>query len=341
MGRHSRRAGRVWPALLLAAALPGQWPGLPERPGGQGAAEPGSPSRIPGQPPRGAFGALPQVPLPGEGPQGTAPRTGTGLGLWGALIAMAQEEPGGGPDPALEARPDRALMLRYTDEVAIRAAAEKGWDILPWWRKVHLLAAGHCLRLKGRGRALLAFHDGAALEMRGDGFLEILALDRDGVRLRLEGAKALTLDARERPFQVELPGAYLLAAAGGLVQVRLERPGRFRVDNLGPSPAVVQDRGRELRLEWNQGCSLPCFSGAPPGGLRDPGPGEAASLGEGLWRLSWQGAVRPETVGNGWRLEAGPEAVRLQWGQAGFDVPSGARLRLVGPVSPGRVGAGG
>ena len=152
-------------AVLLAVPSPGQWPRLPDRPGQAERTQPGAqeqPARRPGRRPPGRphpvqrarqFLRPDVVPGPGAEFRGTASRTGTGLGLWEALTAIARTEgERAGQAGDLAPRPDRSLLLRYGDEVALRAPEEQGWEVVYWWRKTRILSPGHQLRLRRWGR---------------------------------------------------------------------------------------------------------------------------------------------------------------------------------------------
>ncbi len=320
----------VWPV-----SVPAQFPRLPERPPARGGGRSGYSPRqgtrsrplkfpLPGQE-RGA-GLLP--PLPMTGPRGTAPRLGTGLGLWEALVAMSREE-GGGKRLELGAVPDRSLLLRYSDMVGVRGKGERGWDILPWWKKVRLLEPGYQVDLSHRGRALQILYDGAVLDVRAPSRWEVARLDRGIAIFRFSSLSSLFAEASERLLRLELPGGYVVDLQGCQAMIRFEG-GRFRVADLGPKPIVIHDRKKEIHLGWNEGCLLPLFLGPPPPPLPPlAAEGERVrALGKGALGLSWSESLEAKGGKGVWTFGAVQAPGRVRWGECAFDLSKGQTLRI-------------
>ncbi len=320
----------AWPARA-----PGQFPRLPQRPpaqsgrGGQYTPRQETKGRplkfpLPGRE-RGA-GLYP--PLPMTGPRGTAPRLGTGLGLWEALVAMSREE-GGGKSLELGAVPDRSLLLRYSDMVGVRGKGERGWEVLPWWRKVRLLEPGYQVDLSRRGRALQILYDGALLDVRAPSRWEVVRLDRGIAVFRFSSLRSLFAEAAERLVRLELPGGYVVDLQGCQAQIRFEQ-GRFRVADLGPKPIVIHDRRKEIHLAWNEGCLLPVFLGPPPPPLPLLGAeGERIrALGKGTLGLSWSESLEARGGEAAWTFGAVQAPGRVRWGGCAFDVAKGQSLKI-------------
>ncbi len=325
--------------LLALAACPvpagAQFPRLPERPPARGRGGAESPSRpgtratplkfpLPGQE-RGA-GLLP--PLPMAGPKGTAPRLGTGLGLWEALVAMSREE-GGGKNLNLGAVPDRSLLLRYSDIVGIRGKGERGWEVLPWWRKVRLLEPGYQVDLSHRGRALQILYDGAVLDVRAPSRWEVARLDRGIAVFRFFSLRSLFAEASERLLRLELPGGYVVDLQGCQATIRFEG-GRFRVADLGPKSIVIHDRKKEIHIAWNEGCLLPVFVGPspPPLPLLAEEGERIRALGKGALGLSWSESLEARGGGRTWTFGATQAPGRVRWGGCAFDLSKGQSLKI-------------
>ena len=321
--------------LLSGEICVGQYPVLPERPprrAGQQGRTPrgtglqGRPLRFPGRGagPSTGTGSLP----PQAGPRGTAPRLGTGMGLWEALIAMSREE-GGGKTLDLGSVPDRSLLLRYSDLVGVRREGERGWEIVPWWKKVRLLEPGCQVDLSHRGRALQILYDGAILDVRAPSRWDVLRLDRGIAVFRFQTLRALFTEAADRLLRLELPGGYVVDLQSCQATIRFEG-GRFRVANLGPKPLVVHDRKREIHLAWNEGCLLPVFTGPVPPPLPPLGPAGSRirSLGKGTLGLSWSESLEAVRGERAWVFGASQAPGKVRWGGCAFDLPKGGSLKI-------------
>jgi len=320
---------------VLAGLGSAQFPLLPERPARStregsrpGAVQP--PSRksplrfpLPGRSP--TEGTVPAMPV--TGPRGTAPRLGTGMGLWEALIAMTREE--GGKALDLGAVPDRSLLLRYSDIVGVRAEGERGWEILPWWRKVRLLEPGYQVTLSHRGRALQIFYDGALLDVRAPSRWEVVRLDRGIAFLRFRSLHSLFAEAAERLVRLELPGGYVVDLQGCQFTLGFER-GRFRAANLGPKPVVIHDRKKEIHLGWNEGCILPVFQGPTPLPLPPLGGegGRVKALGKGTLGLAWSESLEARPKGLSWIFGAPQAPGKVRWGGCAFALSKGQTLEI-------------
>ncbi len=327
-------AGVFFPALAAGAGA-GQFPLLPQRPpsGRKGQEQNPRPPGLRGRPlrfplPGQAPGAAGLPTLPIVGPKGTAPRLGTGLGLWEALVAMSKQEEGG-KSLELGSVPDRSLLLRYSDLVGVRGKGERGWEVLPWWRKVRVLEPGYQVDLSHRGRALQILYDGAVLDVRAPSRWEVARLDRGIALFRFQSLRSLFAEAAQRLVRLILPGGYALDLQGGQVTIRFER-GRFRVANLGPKAVVIHDKKKEINLAWNEGCLLPVFAGPPPPAIPAlGGEGERIrALGKGTLGLSWTESLDAKGGGETWIFGARQAGGRVRWGGCAFDLSKGQSLKI-------------
>lgn len=253
---------------------------------------------------RRGFGAYPNYPgfTPSTDPsQPFAPPVGRlrPPGLWPSWLTEGRSE------EDARARPERALLVRFSERVWYRAADEAVYVPLPFHDKVRELEAGAAVQVRtASGELTLTFHDGATLRAQGIINFDVRILNEAAGELEVRDLRRVWVGAKQRMLRLRLPDTSTIEAMDAQIYLaRIDE--RVVVRNYGPAIATLRSPVGTVDLGLNQQVQI----------LMTPVPTELLRS-----TLSVQGTVRAKIEGRTLVVDGGNEGGSVDW--------SGARVRV-------------